>query len=206
MTARSRLEQRREPQQARSRATRERILEAAARVLAEHGYARGTTNRIADAAGLSIGSLYQYFPNKDAVLAELVRRHARDGVAALADLPLDGPLDAVLHAAVEALAALHREDQRLHQVLFEQAPRPADVLEDLRRIEEAYVQIVAGKLASDGTVHVTDPEAAARLVVWTLESLVHRAAAAGRLDDQHVLDAVVPMLLSHLRAQSNGAR
>jgi AcrR family transcriptional regulator len=112
-------------------ATRERILQAAARVLAEHGYARGTTNRIAEAAELSVGSLYQYFPNKDAVLAELVRRHVRAGVAALSDVSMEGPLDESLPAAVQALAALHSEDQRLHRVLFEQAPRPADVLEEL---------------------------------------------------------------------------
>ena len=41
----------------------------------EHGYAHGTTNRIAAEAGLSVGSLYQYFPNKDAILVELVRAH-----------------------------------------------------------------------------------------------------------------------------------
>ena len=204
MTARSRLAQRREPRQARSRATRERILDAAARVLAEHGYARGTTNRIAEAAGLSVGSLYQYFPNKDAVLAELVRRHVRAGLAALAEAPLDGPLDEALAAAVEALAAVHREDQRLHQVLFEQAPRPADVLEDLQRAEATYVQVIGARLAIDPTVRVADPEAAARLVVWTVESLVHRAAASGHLDDRGMLGAVVEMLLGHLRAKDEG--
>jgi AcrR family transcriptional regulator len=175
------------------------VLDAAARVLAEHGYARGTTNRIAEAAGLSVGSLYQYFPNKDAVLAELVRRHVQAGADVLAQLPVDGPLEDLLSAAVRALAGLHREDQRLHRVLFEQAPRPADVLEDLHRAEAAYVALLAARLAADPTVRAADPEVAARLVVWTLESLVHRAAAAGRLDDPGLLDDVVAMLVSHLR-------
>jgi AcrR family transcriptional regulator len=202
VTARSRLAPRREPQQDRSRATHERILHAAARVLAEHGYARGTTNRIAEAAGLSVGSLYQYFPNKDAVLAELVRRHVRAGGDALAQLPLDGPLEELLRAAVGGLAALHRGDQRLHRVLFEQAPRPPDVLAELEQTEQAYVGLLADRLAADPAVHAVRPEPAARLVVWTAEAVVHRAAAAGRLDDPGLLDGAVQMMLAHLGRSS----
>src|SRR5947207_4379776 len=66
---------RRRPRQERSRDTVEAIVEAAAQVFERHGYAAGTTNRIAERAGVSIGSLYQYFPNKDAIVAELARRH-----------------------------------------------------------------------------------------------------------------------------------
>jgi len=53
----------------------ERILDAGTTVLIKHGYAGATTNRIADAAGISPGSLYQYFPNKDAIIAEVVERY-----------------------------------------------------------------------------------------------------------------------------------
>lgn len=65
---------RREPVQARSKQTVERILGAAAHVFSESGYG-ATTNHVAEAAGVSIGSLYQYFPDKDALLAALQRRH-----------------------------------------------------------------------------------------------------------------------------------
>ena len=119
---------------------------------------------------------------------------------------MDGPLDESLPAAVQALAALHHEDQRLHHVLFEQAPRPADVLEDLQRAETAYVQVVAARLAVDPTVRVADPVAAARLVVWTVESIVHRAAASGHLGDREVLGGMVRMLLGHLGAQDERER
>lgn len=61
---------RKQPQQRRSRATVDKILAAAAQVLAEEGDG-ATTDRIAARAGVSIGSLYQYFPNKDALLLEL---------------------------------------------------------------------------------------------------------------------------------------
>jgi AcrR family transcriptional regulator len=62
----------------------EAILEAAARVLIREGYARTTTNRIAAAAGISVGSLYQYFPGKDALVVALLRRHREGMVRVLA--------------------------------------------------------------------------------------------------------------------------
>src|SRR3569833_2023390 len=74
-----RFQPRKQPRQVRAELTRQRILTAAAHVFAEHGYAAGTTNRIAERARISIGSLYQYFPNKDAILAALLARHLDRG-------------------------------------------------------------------------------------------------------------------------------
>jgi len=62
------------PRQARSLATVEVILDAAGLLLVDEGYEQATTNRIAERAGVSIGSLYQYFPNREAVVAALARR------------------------------------------------------------------------------------------------------------------------------------
>ena len=64
----ARLQARKFPQQSRSQETVEAIVGAATQVFERHGYAAGTTNRIAERAGVSIGPLYQYFPNKDAIL------------------------------------------------------------------------------------------------------------------------------------------
>lgn len=61
------------PKQARSAAMVETILEAAARILEEEGIAQLNTNRISQRAGVSVGSLYQYFPSKDAIVLELIR-------------------------------------------------------------------------------------------------------------------------------------
>jgi AcrR family transcriptional regulator len=60
------------PQQQRSRLMVERIVDAGSAVLIQQGYDGATTNRIAEAAGISPGSLYQYFPNKEAIIAEVV--------------------------------------------------------------------------------------------------------------------------------------
>ena len=76
------VQPRKKPAQARSRATVEAILEAATRILRDQGLADLTTNRVAERAGVSVGSLYQYFPSREAILAELVRRLRREYVAA----------------------------------------------------------------------------------------------------------------------------
>src|SRR2546430_11946069 len=116
-----RLEPRLVPKQGRSVETRARILDAAARVFASCGYAKGTTNRVAEEAGMSVGSLYQYFPNKDAILVELARAHIQEGEALIAarfadpDLPAD--LEGQVRMFVEAAAANHIDRPRLHEVL-----------------------------------------------------------------------------------------
>ena len=61
--------------QKRSRATVEALVEATARVLRKEGYDRASTNKIAATAGVSIGSLYQYFPSKEALVAAVIERH-----------------------------------------------------------------------------------------------------------------------------------
>src|SRR5246127_946604 len=85
-----RFRQRKQPKQERAEKTRQRILEAAAHVFAEHGYVAGTTNRIAEQAGISIGSLYQYFPNKDAILRALMDSHVDTGAHLLSERLAEG--------------------------------------------------------------------------------------------------------------------
>src|SRR6516225_3163389 len=82
--------------QTRSKATVDAILEATARILVKDGYDHASTNRVAEAAGVSIGSLYQYFPSKEALVAALIERHieemsqlVRDSMARLADAPIE---------------------------------------------------------------------------------------------------------------------
>src|SRR5712672_1569394 len=94
------LRPRKAPRQQRALDTRRRLLDAAAHVFAEHGYAAGTTNRIAEAAGHSIGSLYQYFPNKDAILVELASEHATAGIAVIQRQLRDGTLPGSLEDAL----------------------------------------------------------------------------------------------------------
>jgi AcrR family transcriptional regulator len=96
-------------------------LDAAAHVFTENGYAAGTTNRIAEQAGISIGSLYQYFPNKDAILRALMDSHLDAGTRLLSERLSGGlpeKLEDTLRVFVRAAIDNHRDNPRLHRVLF----------------------------------------------------------------------------------------
>lgn len=111
---------RKTPLQARSRATVDFILEAAARVLGEHGYAGTNTNLVAAVAGVSVGSIYQYFPNKDALIAALHAQHVdemHELVRATMRSEPNGKLDGMVAALVRDLFAAHRARAALHAVL-----------------------------------------------------------------------------------------
>ncbi len=197
------LRPRKTPVQARSVDTRDRILDAAARVFSAHGYAAGTTNRIADEAGLSVGSLYQYFPNKDAVLVELVRRHVASGTRHIEEVLASArprSLRAWIEVLVDAMVANHQDDPALHQVLFEEAPRPPELLAELHALEDRAVGIVAEVLRALPEVRATDVDTAARFVVVTVESLVHRVVATRTpaLSIDAFRDQLVTMLVRYL--------
>ncbi len=105
----SRYIPRKRPVQSRSRATYDAILDAAAQVLADQGYPASTTNKIADRAGVSIGSLYEYFPSKEAVFTALIEKHdqamADSVVANFANIGQFSPksfLEAVLRSRIKA--------------------------------------------------------------------------------------------------------
>lgn len=112
------VQARKQARQRRSRLTVEAIVEAAARVVSQVGLDRASTNRIAEVAGVSIGSLYQYFPGKTALLAAVIEREAegdlealRSAVAACRSLPLPEVIDRTIEHFVGRLArspALYR--------------------------------------------------------------------------------------------------
>src|SRR6516165_8311485 len=112
--------------QERSRATVEALIEATARVLIREGYDRASTNRIAELAGVSIGSLYQYFPSKEALVAAVIDRHTqeisevtRNALVKAAARPIEVAAREFVSVAIDA----HRVNPKLHGVLAEQVPR-----------------------------------------------------------------------------------
>jgi AcrR family transcriptional regulator len=116
----SHLAPRRIPVQSRSRERVERILDAAAQVFADAGYDAATTEAIAARAGVSIGSLYQFFPNKQSLFDAVARRHLEQASAVFftafaADSP-DVPWQELLDRAIDAFAALDRDDPNLRAV------------------------------------------------------------------------------------------
>lgn len=125
MTAQTALTPRKKPTQARSRSTVEAILTAAARVLVERGYAKMTTVAVAERAGVSVGSLYQYFPGKDALMAALFERHV-ESVAQITERAAEGgagrSLEEDVDAQIGAMLAAKAADPRLSIALKSQVP------------------------------------------------------------------------------------
>lgn len=118
---------RRKPRQVRAQRTVGFILDAAAYILAEHGLAGFTTNHIAERAGVNISSLYQYFPNKAAILEALQGRHtakpdqpeAANSREWLTNQPLMETLRAIIRGALEE----HADNSSMHRVLLTALPR-----------------------------------------------------------------------------------
>jgi AcrR family transcriptional regulator len=173
-----RLAPRKHPKQLRSEATVEALVEAAAQVFERYGYAGGTTNRIAERAGVSIGSLYQYFPNKDAILVALVHRHLAESIVTLEPhlLRMDGGahFDDVLPGIVDAMVTLHARAPRLHRVLFEETKLPSSLRVELEVLEDGLIEQTAKALARDLDSAPAELLLSARMVISAIEGLTHR--------------------------------
>ena len=164
--------------QKRSRFTVNALLEATARVLKKEGYDRASTNKIAATAGVSIGSLYQYFPSKEALVAAVIERHTQElsQVAHKALLKVAGrPIEIAVREFVVAAIDAHRVDPRLHRVLAEEVPRTGR-LENIEAIERNARTLFRNYLeAHRDEIDVTDLDLAAFIFVTTVEALTHSA-------------------------------
>jgi AcrR family transcriptional regulator len=207
------LSPRRRPRQRRSRETVGAILEAAARVLAKRGYAAATTNRIAARAGVSIGSLYEYFPNKDSVLAALFERHTERGGAEVlaaveAAIAAGGGPRALVAALVAALLRSHRGSPELHRVLSEEMPHPPGADDCVLRVEDALAHRLRAALARDPEFRAGDPDLAAHLLVQTAEALAHRFVLHGihGMTEERFAGELVQLLTGYLTAGARSGR
>ena len=194
------LQPRRIPRQARSRASVDALLEATAQLLREGGYARLTTNRIAERAGVSIGTLYQFYPGKEALVAALVERTARQHFETiveglLATLALDTP--AALDLLVRRIAELLAADRRLYRVLLREVP----FLQSLTIVGETVDALIAATEAQlaprRNGVGREDAASETRLIGrMAYEALVDIAVfRSGAAERERAIDAFVRLLL-----------
>ena len=197
--------------QKRSRATVDALVEATARILIKEGFARASTNRIAATAGVSIGSLYQYFPSKEALVAAVIERHAQDlsqvvrgAVLKAASRPIEIGVRELVAAGIDA----HRVDPKLHRVLDEEVPRTGR-LESLDAAVRNACALFRGYLeAHRSEIDVADLDLAAFILVTTVEALTHAAVlhrADVLADERRVgefVDEVTRLVLGYLRPSS----
>jgi AcrR family transcriptional regulator len=192
--------------QERSRATVAALLDATARVLTREGYDRASTNRIAATAGVSVGSLYQYFPNKEALVAALVARHnremldlLREALKEVASLDLATAIARIVRAAVDA----HRVDPALHRVLDEQVPRMGQ-LAKIEALQGETFQLVRSYLEERRSeISVRDLDSTTSILVTTVEALthhfvIHRPGAPER-DRDRFIDEVTRLVVGYLQ-------
>lgn len=184
------------PTQERSRATVDAILQAAAYILVKRGWHSMTTNAIADRAGVNIASLYQFFPNKEAIVSELERRHVEETRAKMAEVYLrhrGESLQARIRTLIEAVVAAHMVAPELHRVFAEELPRRG---QQGLGSEPAMVDAVAGLFTQD----LPDPQ----LVAWMIATVAHAAVHHGvseRPQDMRsgvLIDELVALLVRYV--------
>jgi len=203
MNRRIAIQPRKQASQARSTATVGAIMRATARILVKRGYQATTTNHIADAAGVSVGSLYQYFPNKEAIVAALLDEHlerTQEFLRAGTANALDQPLENAARALIEGLIAAHRVDPDLHRVFVEELPRIA-TFERIHQLEQdtlalvrAYIEVRLPELAKRRKVDVV-----AFVIVHAVEAVTHGAVLFRRdlLEDPAFVDEVVRLVVRY---------
>jgi AcrR family transcriptional regulator len=187
---------RKQASQDRSRALVDTLVEATARILVKEGFDKASTNRIAAKAGVSVGSLYQYFPGKEALVAAVMERHnkelmqvVRGALAEVATLPMEQAVRKLVATAIEA----HRIDPKLHRVLAEQIPRTGKLehIETFNR--ENYALFKAYLEAHGDEFRAVDLGLAAFVCVTSIEALTHTAVLhhSEMLADKAAVDALV---------------
>lgn len=164
--------------QERSRSTVDALLEATTRVLLREGYDRASTNRIAEVAGVSIGSLYQYFPSKEALVAAVLDRHTqeismvtRNALVKMAASPIEVAVNEFVSVAIDA----HRVNPKLHGVLAEQIPRVGRLENIDANVRDGYALVRGYLEAHRDEIDVADPDLAAFVCVTVVEALTHEA-------------------------------
>jgi len=181
--------------QQRSRATVDALVEATARILVKEGFDKASTNRIAAVAGVSVGSLYQYFPGKEALVAAVIERHQQE-IMQVVQRELAGvltePVDKAVRKLVEVAVKAHRVDPRLHRVLAEQIPRVGK-LENLETFSRENFALFSAYLERHrDELRIDDLGLASFVCVTTIEALTHNAVLhySGALSDE-TMEALV---------------
>lgn len=176
---------RKQPQQQRAAETVHAIVTAVERVLHAHGAGGLTTNRIAEVAGVSVGTLYQYFPNKQALVGALQERVLtqlldtfRAGLAGGAT----EPIPALATRLAVAMVAVYQSQLPVHHWLIELRSE-AQYQERFQRAVDQFVEELAAFLETRSDIAFADKRAAAFAVVTAVEGIANGVAARpGKVD------------------------
>jgi AcrR family transcriptional regulator len=212
--------ERKQPQQARAQETVRAILEATVQILDREGLDAATTTRIAEVAGVSIGSLYQYFSHKDAILSALQDREFERTLAFIQQVLADGNLDDepadTVRAVLRGLAELYTSCPGLHRVLAIEGLRVAKA-ERVHGFDLRVIEVVRHFLSATKAPLVRrNVDAAAFLVYQSVRAtmLAYLLERPPGLDAESLIEELTELVMSYLlgsegagrRAKANGAR
>lgn len=193
---------RKQPKQRRSQAMVEAMIDATARILSRDGVDAVTTNRVAEVAGVSVGSLYQYFGHRDELIAAVAERHGQQMLALLTDSMIElasAPLPVAVRSYVTAMMRAHALEPELHRALIQHVM--ARGLDSMAELDGLVLAAVRGYLELHRHEIVPkDLDAAAWVLVTTVRSLTHMGVVhrpAGLCDAQ-VVDEVCAIVLRYL--------
>ena len=205
------IEPRRVPVQARSRERVERILDAAAQLLSDQGYDAVKTNLIAKRAGVSIGSIYQFFPNRFAIFNALADRYRKKIASALSktmgpESP-DRPWEEALEDGFESLAEMWRNDWAFHMVWLA-IQNTAELTEARERyremlINEELVYFLRRILPDRSDSRL---QAIARVMLEAGNVLLDQSMRNGDAQDPLVIDELKFLMHSYIHAHVKSAR
>ena len=192
--------------QQRSRATVDALVEATARILVKDGFEKTSTNRIAEVAGVSVGSLYQYFPSKEALVAAVIDRHNEEIMAIVRATLIeiaDMPIEKAVRRLVTVAIAAHRINPKLHRVLAEQIPRAGKLdVEAFNREVHALVRAYLESRRKE--MRRIDLDVATFICVSAIEAVAHNIVLnqAETLPDKIVrtlVEETTRMVVGYLR-------
>jgi AcrR family transcriptional regulator len=199
----SRFSPRKQPRQERSVATVEAIITAATYILQRRGWSQFTTNAVAERAGVNIASLYQYFPNKQAIISELKRRHSADVERAVSAAVAPGTRPAgpgeLLRRMIAATVSAHSVDSDLDRILEEELPRSIRRKGDGALGERARNPAWLADASALFERHPR-PELAAFVARTCVHAVVHEAAFTqpALLQDGVLIDELTALLARYL--------
>ena len=189
---------RKTPVQARAKVTWNVILDAAAQVLLRRGYEKATTDRIAERAGVSIGSIYEYFPNKESIFAALMLRWNEERWEVLSAFQDDEVLglEASVRASVRARIAATLLNPRLNSALSLEVPHHVTA-DQGKAMFEVFLRLSVEKLSMyEDELREGDLYLMAELVIHATHAMVDNLAASSpeRLASQEFEDELSLMM------------
>jgi len=201
---------RRRPTQLRARQTVEAILDAVLRVLKREGAGAITTNRIAEVAGVSIGSLYQYFPDKQAIFAALHARHLEQIDRTIQTALIEHAtslIEDLIRALIDAMVDAHSTSPEFHEFLSTQVPHRKDgSLDFAPRLHGAF--LIAFSARANELRFGEDLDAVVFDVGHMIDALSHGAALRrpANLSLESAKAEAVSAILAYLRSAEPAAR